>query len=142
MNSKDRFHDNPSGVITDTLTHKNWLPKDSYQDLGKWSNWQEAQGYILLMKQVYAGGFSDWRMPTKDEALSLYDPETTALDFEEHPVHIPPVFVPRCAYYVWTRDVNEEGQALRLDLRDGSVEYVDKSNQELHATRLIRDVRN
>ncbi len=139
MTSNERFHDNPSGVITDSANAKDWLPKDSYQDLGKWSNWLEAQSYILLMKQVYAGGFSDWRMPTKEEALSLFDEDHTSLDWESNDVHIATVFVPKCSYYLWTSDVNENDQALRVDLRDGSSEYVDKSLRDQHATRLIRD---
>ncbi len=139
MDAKDRFHDNPSGVITDSVNQKDWLPKDSYQDLGRWSNWQDAQSYVLLMKQVYAGGHADWRLPTKEEALSLYDPEYTSLDWESNDVHISTVFVPKCSHYLWTSDVNENGEVLRVDLRDGDTEYVAKSNKENHATRLVRD---
>lgn len=142
MTSQDRFHDNPNGVISDTLNKKEWLPKDSWQDLGKWRNWQEVQAYAILMKQVYAGGHADWRLPTKEEALSLYDPELKSLDWEDKEVHIHPVFVPKCSYFIWTSEVNEKDQALRVNLRDGTAEFVDKTTQEFQATRLVRDMTN
>ena len=55
MSEKNRFHDNPSGVITDTKYKTQWLPKDSWGDLGQWRNYDAALAYVLLMKQVYAG---------------------------------------------------------------------------------------
>ncbi len=139
MDPKDRFQDNPHGVITDVVLKKDWLPKDSYQDLGKWHNWDQVQTYINLMKQVYAGGFGDWRMPTREEALSLYDLELAQKDWKGEDIFIHPVFVTGAARYMWTSEVNEEGQALRINLEDGSEEFIDKNTEEHQATRLVRD---
>jgi len=142
MSAADRFHDNPNGVITDTFNRKEWLPKDSYQDLGKWRNWQEIAAYTLLMRQVYAGGYSDWRLPSKEEALSLYDPQLMSQDWKGNEIHIHPVFVARGSRYIWTCDVNEKEEALRVDLCEGTCEYVPKTEQEFHAARLVRDITN
>ncbi|NIQ01496.1 MAG: DUF1566 domain-containing protein, partial [Nitrospinaceae bacterium] len=106
MQSIDRFQDNPNGVITDSENQKGWLPKDSYQDLGRWSNWTDAQHYVQMMRQVYAGGFSDWRLPTREEALSLYDPELRLPDWEGKDIHIHPLFVPKASFYLWTGETN------------------------------------
>ena len=73
MTESDRFQDNSSGVITDNKHKKHWLPKDSWGDLGQWRNFNEAIGYVRLMNQVYAGGYSNWRLPTSQEAQDLYD---------------------------------------------------------------------
>ncbi|MFQ5449880.1 MAG: DUF1566 domain-containing protein [Nitrospinaceae bacterium] len=139
MSDNDRFHDNPNGVISDEENGKEWLPKDSYQDLGVWRNWHEAQDYIRLMRQIYAGGHSDWRFPTREEALSLYDPNLKNKDLNGKDIHIHPVFVSKCSCYIWTSEVNEKDQALRVNLRDGTTEFIDKTIQEHQATRLVRD---
>lgn len=138
----DRFHDNPNGVITDTKNQIGWLPKDSYLDLGCWRTWQAANAYALLMKQVYAGGYSDWRLPTKEEALSLFDPQTKLLDWDGEEIHIPTVFVSKCGNNIWTSDVNEDDQVLSVNLRDGSTTYIAKTNEEFQSTRLVRNIKN
>ena len=136
MKPIERFKDNPSGIITEENTNRVWLPKDSFQDLGKWQNWSEVQDYARLMNQVYAGGLSGWRLPTKDEALGLYDIGLSHKDWTGEKVHIHPFFVEKCSYYIWTCEVNDQEQALHLNLRDGSTEYIDKTERELQAVRL------
>ena len=64
MGQIDHFHDNPNMLITDQEQNLNWLPKDSYQDVGKWMNWHEVQQYIRTMNSVYPGGHSDFRLPS------------------------------------------------------------------------------
>ena len=142
MNPLDRFNDNPNGIITDKKFNLGWLPKDSKLDLGKWCNWEEARGYVVTMNSCYPGGFTDFRLPSKMEGLNLFDKEYSNLDFEGETVHIHPVFVPKGILYLWTSDVNEEGKALRVNLRDGSTEYVDKFTKDFHGTKLVRNVDN
>lgn len=139
LNPEERFQDNTNGVISDLEDNREWLPKDSKQDTGKWLGWQEVARYVNLMCQVYAGGYSDWRMPTREEALSLYHPDLVHKDFEGMDVHIHSCFVFGSSYYIWTSEVNDEDQALRVNFRDGTAEFVDKSSQEFHAVRLVRD---
>ena len=59
----DRFRENPDGILTDTEKQIEWLPKDSYLDLGCWRNWKDANAYVMLMNSVYAGGHGNWRLP-------------------------------------------------------------------------------
>ena len=141
MKPIERFKDNPTGIITEENTTRAWLPKDSYQDLGKWQNWDEAQHYIRLMNQVYAGGLSGWRLPTKEEALSLYDAELSQKDWADEEVHIHPFFVKKCSYFIWTSEENNQGQVLNLNLREGITEFIDKNERELQAARLITVIR-
>ncbi len=138
----DRFHDNPSGIITDTQNQIEWLPKDSYLDLGCWRTWKDATAYALLMNQVYAGGHSDWRLPTEEEALALFDPQLTSVDWEGEEIHIHPAFVQKCANNIWTSAVNDGDQALTVDLRDGSTIYTAKTEEEFQSARLVRTIKN
>ena len=79
-------------------------------------------------------------MPTPEEARSLYQPDLFCLDWEGETIHIPPVFVPKGGYYLWTSEVNDSGQALRINLRDGTEEFVDKTTRELQAVRGVRNM--
>ena len=140
MEPSERFHDNPNGIITDKKLNLSWLPKDSKLDLGKWCNWDEAMGYARTMNSCYPGGFADFRLPTKEEGLSLFDKELANLDFEGETVHIHPVFVAKGVFYIWTSDVNEEGKAFRVNLRDGTADYVNKASKDFHGTKLVRSL--
>lgn len=138
----ERFHDNPSGVITDVQNRIEWLPKDSYLDLGRWRTWKDANAYLLLMNQVYAGGHSDWRLPAKEEALTLFDPQLSSIDWEGKEIHVHEAFVAKCGHNLWTSDVNADDMVLTIDLRDGSTKYTAKTEEEFQSARLIRGVKD
>ncbi len=140
MDAFDNFTDNPSGVISDKQMNLEWLPKDSYGDLGRWVSFQEALSYRGTMIGVYAGGYNDWRLPTREEALGLFHEELNQLDWEGEHVHIHPLFVSKCARYIWTSEENDENQALVVNLQDGSTEFMDKESRDNIAVRLVRTV--
>lgn len=140
MADPDRFQDNPSGVISDNKHKKHWLPKDSWGDLGQWRNYNEAIAYVRLMNQVYAGGYSNWRLPTKQEAEDLFDEACDQIDWEEEIVHISTLFVFKCANYIWTSDTDENKNVCRINLRNKETEYIDPNTRESQAARLVRDI--
>ncbi len=140
MESFDAFSDTSSGVISDKKMNLEWLPKDSYGDLGRWLNYQEALNYRNTMIQVYAGGHNDWRLPTREEALGLFHEDLNQLDWEGEHVHIHPLFVTKCARHIWTSEENEENKAVVVNLQDGSTEFTDKDTREKIAVRMVRSV--
>ena len=139
MSQQNRFQDNSSGIITDTKFKKCWLPKDSWGDLGQWRTFDEARGYVQTMNQVYAGGFSDWRFPTREEAENFYTPELNQKDWDEEVVHIDPLFVTRCAHFMWTSETNDKQEVCRINLRNGEVEFIDRNTRDHQSVRLVRD---
>ena len=100
MSNQERFQDTARGVIMDTQSESEWLPKDSYGDLGKWVTLQEGINYVQLMNQIYAGGQSDWRLPNKEEVFQLYDEALTQKDWEGNQIHISKVFLIGCSHYL------------------------------------------
>ncbi len=140
MEAFDNFADNPNGVISDKKRNLEWLPKDSYGDLGRWVNFQEAESYCGTMISVYAGGHDDWRLPTQEETLDLFNKDLNQLDWEGEHVHIHPLFVAKCARHIWTSEENDENQALVVNLQDGSTEFMDKESRDNIAVRLVRTV--
>ncbi len=141
MSEQSRFHDNPSGIITDTKYNKHWLPKDSWGDLGQWRTFEEALAYTRLMNQVYAGGFSDWRLPMKEEAENFYDADLNQIGWEEEIVHIHPLFVTKCANFMWIKETNDSQKAGQIDLRTGEVKFIDRNTRENQSARLVRDIK-
>jgi len=140
MTESDRFTDNSSGIITDNKYKKNWLPKDSWGDLAQWRNYDEALSYVRLMNQVYAGGFSNWRLPTSKEAEEFYDEAFDHMDWEDEIIHICPLFVTKCSNYMWTSDKNENKEICRINLRNKELEHIDPKLREHQATRLVRTI--
>lgn len=67
----DRFIDNGDGTITDTQTDLMWT-KDANLTKTRMT-WKEA---LEDTKNLTFGGFSDWRIPTIKELLSLVDYST------------------------------------------------------------------
>ena len=139
MINQDRFQDTARGVIIDTQYNNiEWLPKDSYGDLGKWVTFQEGVNYAQLMNQVYAGGQSDWRLPNEEEILRLYDQSLIQKDWETNDIHISPVFLTGCSHYLWSDKKNDAGQIIKIDLRTGDLNYTNPEEREHNAVRLIR----
>jgi len=66
VKQESRFIDNGNGTVTDTKTGLMWAAKDS----GSGVNWQNARSYC---ENYRVGGHTDWRMPTKDELVGLYN---------------------------------------------------------------------
>ena len=139
MSQQNRFQDNSSGIITDTKYKKYWLPKDSWGDLGQWRTFEDARRYAQTMNQVYAGGFSDWRFPTREEAENFYTPELNQKDWDEEVVHIDSLFVTRCAHFMWTSETNDKQEVCRINLRNGEVEFIDRNTRDHQSVRLVRD---
>ncbi len=68
-----RFEEKGPHVVFDTKTNLYWLKKDSWQDKGKFFNWHESVEYADKKNLRSIGGFNDWRLPSYDEAASLFD---------------------------------------------------------------------
>lgn len=68
-----RFMEKGPHVIQDTETGIFWMKKDSWLDKGKFFNWHEGKEYALTKNIRKIGGFEDWRMPTSEEAATLFN---------------------------------------------------------------------
>lgn len=65
-----RFVAYENGTVEDTDTGLMWAAKDN----GGPITWEEAKSYCT---NYSGGGYTDWRMPTRDELTGLYDPKAT-----------------------------------------------------------------
>jgi hypothetical protein len=62
----ERFIAYDNQTVLDTQTNLMWAAKDNGQDI----NWYDAQKYC---ENYRGGGYTDWRMPKKEELAELFD---------------------------------------------------------------------
>lgn len=60
----------------------------------------EAKKYVELLNEQAHLGFSDWRLPTLEEAMSLVERKKS-----QHKLHLDPAF-DSTQHYIWTADGN------------------------------------
>ena len=68
-----RFADGENDTVIDGARRLLWLKQDTWQMTGKWMNWVQARDYSEELNQKKYGGYQGWRLPTVQEAKSLFD---------------------------------------------------------------------
>jgi hypothetical protein len=135
---KSRFIKDDNGTIYDSMTSLTWKAKDSWLDLEKEVAWDEAQEYAKQTNAEKFGGHSDWRLPSFQEAQSLYDEEKLNKDFKGGDIHLDSIFPPGAGNCTWTSE--ERGkEAQILFYLNGCPYWYDKNDKTIsHAVRLVR----
>ena len=102
MGSQKRFIDNGDGTVTDRETNLMWKQTDSFQDTSQWTNWFKAHDYIRELGIKKFAGYTDWRMPTLEEAESLHDENYCIKDMDRMDIFISDAFSPGGGFTSWT----------------------------------------
>lgn len=80
-------------VVFDGATGLYWQREGSTARL----RFDQAQQHVARLNAERFGGFSDWRLPTLEEAMSLMEPEPRA------GLHLDPIFGQE-PWWIWTAD--------------------------------------
>lgn len=70
-----------NGTVLDTRTNLMWAAKDN----GEFTNWYGGKSYC---ENYSGGGYTDWRMPTTDELVTLYDVDKKSVATDHFNVHL------------------------------------------------------
>ncbi len=135
---KTRFMKRPDKTIYDSLTSLTWMANDSRLDLDREVTWDEAEAYAKEMNEKEFGGHDNWRLPTLQEALSLYDADKLNKDFKNGDIHLDAIFPPGGGNCTWTSETRgAEGRILFY--LNGCGYWYDKKDKTIsHAVRLAR----
>jgi hypothetical protein len=109
-----RFIAYDDGTVLDTKTNLMWAAKDN----GKRINWADAKKYCESYK---GGGYTDWRMPTQDELLSLYDrskPRLVPCDasYDKEVIYVVTDLIRITCYAPWAEGMEGTGRRARANM--------------------------
>lgn len=140
MSDNQRFIDNGDGTVTDTVNELLWAKEDTWQTRQTWMTWDEALDYVQKLAINRFGGFEDWRLPEKEEAVTLYESNHKNTDKYGKEIGLNPVFPPGPLATMWTADgIGQDGYI--VDLQTGEVRMLYKSKSGRMATRPVRGKR-
>ncbi|MCA9482980.1 MAG: DUF1566 domain-containing protein [Nitrospina sp.] len=139
---EERFQVHKNGTISDFETGLMWKASDSFLDLDKWVTWQEAKVYVKELNHDLFAGYTDWRMPTRKEVQSIYDPASPVTDTFGDTIYIPKVFPPGAGQTTWTKTLHKTDPsiAIRFHFYNGDFKF-HKRGLRSHGVRAVRTLK-
>lgn len=138
LSADKRFADMGDGTILDKKNGLMWMKQDYWQKEGKWINWHTAVEYAQRMNNKKFAGHSDWRLPTPDEAGTLYERRKRNVDKDGDKIYLDRMFPAGAGWSTWTSD-EKKAKAVVVSLKDEGGSYIqDKISGTDAFLRLIR----
>ncbi|QPJ65066.1 MAG: DUF1566 domain-containing protein [Candidatus Nitrohelix vancouverensis] len=140
---EQRFVNNKDGTVTDNELGLMWKADDSYLDLDKWVSWEEGKTWVKVLNQNLFAKYTDWRLPTRKEAQSIYDPDSPITDKYGDVVYLPKAFPPGSGQTTWTKTLHRTDRtlAIRFQFYNGDFKW-HKMGLRSHGVRAVRDIKN
>ena len=135
------FIDNGDGNISDTQANLMWKKDDSFKEYGYGINWFEAQDYCEMLNEKQFAGYDDWRLPSGEEAKSVFSFTQSNTDKDGAETHISELFEPGGGHNTWTYEEKPdyEQYAQKFSFITGNDMWEHKDNEYSHC-RVTRDV--
>ena len=136
----ERFIEGDSDTIIDVVKRLVWLKQDTWQMSKKWMNQRQTKEFAVNLNRKRLAGFSNWRIPTAEEAKSLFDKKLENKDNMGQVIYIPALFESGCGFLCWTSDVRHNIQGVRISFRKGAIMYDDIFRVSRGTSRLVRNI--
>ena len=125
MIENQRFLDNEDGTVTDTKTRLIWTKTDTMNEKKKWVNYQESTDYVRELRVKKFAGYENWRLPSKDEMVMLYDKSFSNKDVFGKGIHISNQFASGGGISMMAQILPGRMRTFVLSLRDGEISNPD-----------------
>ena len=135
------FVDNGDGTVTDTRANLMWKKDDSFKEFGYGINWFEAQDYCEILNEKKFAGYDDWRLPSGEEAKSVFSFTQSNTDKDGAETHISDLFEPGGGHNTWTYEEKPDYQqyAQKFSFITGNDMWEHKDNEYSHC-RVTREL--
>ena len=135
------FVDNGDGTISDTRSNLMWKKDDSFKEFGYGINWFEAQDYCEILNEKKFAGYDDWRLPSGEEAKSVFSFTQSNTDKDGAETHISDLFEPGGGHNTWTYEEKPdyEQYAQKFNFITGNDMWEHKDNEYTHC-RVTREL--
>ena len=135
------FIDNGDGTISDTQANLMWKKDDSFKEYGYGINWFEAQDYCEMLNEKQFAGYDDWRLPSGEEAKSVFSFTQSNTDKDGAETHVSELFEPGGGHNTWTYEEKPdyEQYAQKFSFITGNDMWEHKDNEYSHC-RVTPDV--
>ena len=127
-------------TVIDTETRLMWMRTDSMNDMEKWVNYQESVDYVRKLCESKIAGFSDWRLPSREEMGALFNKSYSLKDKFEKNIHISECFSPGGGFSVISQQVSGRMRVFVLNLRTGEYTHPDGLWTLTEAARAVRTI--
>ena len=84
--------DNGNGTVTDPNSGLMWKKSDAWIDSKKFYTWAKHKEYVDKVNKDKFAGFSDWRIPSKVEATTIFSKDKLCLDKNGISYSVDPIF--------------------------------------------------
>jgi len=113
--------DNGDGTISDPTSGLMWKQTDAWLDMHIFYTWPGHQEYVDKFNKEKFAGYSDWRIPSKVDAMTLVEKgrKETVIDKNGTPFPLDPIFTEGCVSNTWISECSEE-EVIRFDFKIGS----------------------
>ena len=133
-----RFANYEDGTTLDRKNGLLWMTRDYWQMEAKWVNWYTANEYAQRMSNKNYAGYDDWRLPTPEEAATLYDRRKRNVDKDGDKIFIDSMFPEGAGWGTWTSE-EKRNKAITVSFKDeGGQAYQDKISAPDAFLRLVR----
>ena len=135
-----RFVNFSDGTTLDKKKGLLWMTQDYWQREAKWVNWYSADEYAQRINNKDFAGYRDWRLPTAEEAASLYDRRKRNIDKDGDKIFIDSIFPKGAGWSTWTSE-EKRNKAVYVSFKDeGGKAYQDKISGTDAFLRLVRSM--
>ena len=139
-NNKPRFVEGDSDTVIDCVKRLVWLKQDTWQVTGKWMSQLQVKEFAETLNRKRFAGFSNWRLPTANEAKSLFNKNWKNSDNLGQAIFLSELFDSGCGFLCWTSDIRHKVQCVRLSFRKGVTMYDDIYRTSRGSSRLVLDI--
>ena len=115
---KDPLIDNGDGTVTDPNSGLMWKQSDAWLDTKKYYTWPMHQEYVDKINKEKFSGYEDWRIPTKTDALTLFDKTKNCMDKNGSEFFVDPIFAAGGVGNTWISECSDEN-ITRYDWKTG-----------------------